>query len=188
MSPDDVIELPGAPGQYARRAIVDAWVRAGSPPVNSAGRLYAEQKKAHNDFLSGKGSPADDPDVPTLPLAHVRFVALDITPTPARVAALEAQGLVRPYKHEPWHWQLPGDVRSYPLVTSIPIPVTTTQENEMSLVRIKGKSGARRGGLYLVINKSASFLGDDKGTTANVPEVTDEKVIAEMQKRIKGLG
>lgn len=122
MSPDDIIELPGQPGFYARRAIVDAWVRAGSPPVNSAGRLYSSQKYLYDGWASGKPGfyPADNPDQAWRPLAHVRFVALDINATPERVRALSAQGLVRPYSYEPWHWQLPGDVRVYPLVTSIP--------------------------------------------------------------------
>lgn len=120
MSPDDIIELPGQPGFYARRAIVDAWVRAGSPPVNSAGRLETEQQRAYDKFRAGTGAPADNPAETWRPLAHVRFVALDINATPERVRALSAQGLVRPYSYEPWHWQLPGDVRAYPLVTSIP--------------------------------------------------------------------
>lgn len=63
-------------------------------------------------------SPADNPDS-NQPLAHVRFGALDIDATPARVAALAAQGLVRPYSYEPWHWELPN-IRIYPLVHSIP--------------------------------------------------------------------
>lgn len=125
MSALDIIELPGQAGLFARRVIVDAWVRAGSPWVNDAGRLKEQQQRAWDAYRNGTGSPADDPNRPELfPLAHVRFVALDITPTPSRVAALSAQGLVRPYSYEPWHWQVPGDVRRYALVESIPSTAT----------------------------------------------------------------
>lgn len=136
MSPDDIIELPGQPGKYARRAVADAWVAAGSPPVTEAGRLYARQKYLYDGWarrLPGF-NPADNPDQPWRQLAHVRFTALDIDPTPTRVRRLTAAGLVRPYSYEPWHWQLPGDVRRFPLVTSIPAGGTATplpQEEDM---------------------------------------------------------
>lgn len=125
MSPDDIIEIPGHPGKYARRAIVEAWRHAGSPSINSAGRLPPEQKQLYDLYRAGKGSPADNPDETWQPLAHVRFVALDLG-YDANPARLRAAGLVCPYDYEPWHWQLPGDVRRYPLVTSIPKPATTT--------------------------------------------------------------
>ncbi|MDR7113877.1 hypothetical protein J2X03_003779 [Microbacterium trichothecenolyticum] len=131
MSADDIIALPGQPGKHARRAVVEAWQAAGSPRVNSAGRLYGEQKRLYDGWarrLSGF-SPADNPDAPWLPLAHVRFVALDIDPTPARIAALTRAGLVRPYSYEPWHWQLPGDVRRFALVTAIPASANATPFN-----------------------------------------------------------
>ncbi|MGG6774759.1 UNVERIFIED_CONTAM: hypothetical protein ITH50_25240, partial [Salmonella enterica subsp. enterica serovar Weltevreden] len=44
MSALDIIEMPGQPGKYGRRVLIDALVSAGSPPVNSLGRLYAQQK------------------------------------------------------------------------------------------------------------------------------------------------
>lgn len=120
MSPHDIIELLGQPGQYARRVIVDAWLAAGAPPVNSAGRLVAEQQAAYDAWQNGTGSPADDPRRPDRdPLAHVRFVALDITPTEDRVQRLATAGLIRPYSWEPWHWEVPN-VRAYDLVTEIP--------------------------------------------------------------------
>lgn len=107
-------------GNYMVRDVFNAWVTAGRPPINDAGRLYDKQKAARIAFENGTGSPADDPDRPDLyPLAHVRFAALDITPTPDRVRRLEAAGLVRPYSYEPWHWQ-PAWVYYYPLVYSIP--------------------------------------------------------------------
>lgn len=121
MSALDVIELPGSPGKWARRAAVDAWVEAGSPPVNSAGRLHGEQKELYDGWLNRLPgySPADNPDDETQRLAHVRFVGLDITPTPERVRRLAAAGLVRPYSYEPWHWELPN-VRSYAIVLDLP--------------------------------------------------------------------
>lgn len=57
---------------------------------------------------------------------------------------------------------------------------TTTNQEESMLLRIKGKTGVRRGGLYLFIGRTATFLGDDKGTTSGVPTVTDENVIAKL--------
>lgn len=126
MSPDDVIEFPGQPGKYGRRALVEAWQKAGSPPINEdgAGRLYATQKWLFDQWQAHVPgyNPADNPDETWRPLAHVRFVGADINPTPARVKALTAAGLVRPYDYEPWHWQLPGDVRRFALVTSLPTP------------------------------------------------------------------
>lgn len=120
MSGADIIEIPGHPGKYARRVIVDAWQAAGSPPINDAGRLKAKQQEAWDKFQAGTGSPADDPNRPDVfPLAHVRFVALDIDPTPDRVRRLSAAGLVRPYEYEPWHWQV-ANVYAYPLVKEIP--------------------------------------------------------------------
>lgn len=139
MSALDIIEIPGHPGKYARRAFVEAWQAAGSPPINSAGRLYAEQKYFWDGWaqrLPGF-NPADNPDDEMQRLAHVRFVAGDIDPTPDRIRRLEAAGLIRPYAYEPWHWELPN-VRSYAIVRSIPTtaggltPDTdTTQEEDI---------------------------------------------------------
>lgn len=125
-SPLDVIALPGvSPTKYARRFMVEKWIAAGRPPVNDAGRLYQQQLDARLAFENGTGSPADDPREPwRYPLAHTRFVAFDIDPTPARVAALTAQGLVRPFSYEPWHWTVPN-VYDYPIVTSIPATAGT---------------------------------------------------------------
>lgn len=130
MSADDVIPLPGHPGMYARRVVVEAWQAAGSPPVNSAGRLTTAQQDLYDGWaqrLPGF-NPADNPAETWRPLAHVRFVGLDIDPTPARVAALTRAGLVRPYSYEPWHWQPAGDVRRWPLVTSLPATSSTTDK------------------------------------------------------------
>lgn len=133
MSPLDIIELPGHPGLYARRVIVEAWQAAGSPPVNDAGRLYGQQKRAWDAYQNGTGNPADNPDLPLIfPLGHVRFVALDIDPTPERVRRLTAAGLVRPFSWESWHWAVPN-VWAYPLVQSIPTPATTKpKEDDMT--------------------------------------------------------
>lgn len=121
MSPLDVIPLPGYPDMYARRVAVEAWQAAGSPRPNSAGRLHAKQKEFWDGWVARLPgfNPADNPDDESQKLAHVRFVAFDIDPTPDRVRRLEAAGFIRPYKHEPWHWELPN-VRQYAIVRSIP--------------------------------------------------------------------
>ncbi|KNY07912.1 hypothetical protein [Microbacterium sp. GCS4] len=138
MSALDVIPIPGHPGMYARRAFIDAWTTAGSPPLNSAGRLYGEQKRLYDGWVNRKPgfNPADNPDDERQALAHVRFVAGDIDPTPERVRRLAAAGLIRPYSYEPWHWELPN-VRQYAIVRAIPKPTPTTtpeqsEEDDMS--------------------------------------------------------
>lgn len=129
MNPLDIIEIPGYPGMYARRAVVDAWKAGGSPHINDggAGRLYDSQKKAYDAFQDGKGSPADNPDDETQRLAHCRFGALDLRyPDHAK---LTAAGLVRPYDYELWHYELPK-IRTYPIVRSIPKPLPIDEESE----------------------------------------------------------
>lgn len=117
-SPLDIIEIPGYPGLFTRRIVVEMWQRAGSPPINDAGRLYQQQLDARLKYEAGTGSPADDPRRPDkYPLAHVRFGALDVANW-ARQAMIDA-GFEYPYDYEPWHGQLPN-IYSYPLVTSVP--------------------------------------------------------------------
>ena len=133
MSGLDIIPIPGHPGMYARRVFVEAWQAAGTPPINSAGRLHAQQKYYYDGWRAGKPgfNPADNPDDERQRLAHVRFVAGDIDPTPERIRRLKAAGLVRPYSYEPWHWELPN-VRSYPLVRSLPATAgNQSQEDDM---------------------------------------------------------
>lgn len=141
MSPLDIIELPGQPGKHGRRAFVEAWQAAGSPPVNSAGRLYGLQKHFYDGWVNRLPgfNPADNPDDERQRLAHVRFVAGDIDPTPERVRRLAAAGLIRPYAYEPWHWELPN-VRSYAIVRTIPTtarpaPASQSEEDDMKLIR-----------------------------------------------------
>lgn len=156
MSALDIIPLPGHPGKYARRAFVEAWQEAGSPPVNSAGRLYADQKHFYDGWRAGLPgfNPADNPDDERQRLAHVRFVAGDIDPTPERVRRLAAAGLVRPYSYEPWHWELPN-VRSYAIVRSIPRPaaggvITRPEEDDMAPIIIaQRKDSALPKGRYI---------------------------------------
>ena len=66
MSAHDIIELPGRPGMSGRRILVDAWVAAGSPPVNhkGAGRLYADQKYFWDGWVNRLPGfkPVDNPD------------------------------------------------------------------------------------------------------------------------------
>lgn len=146
-SPLDIIEIPGYPGLFTRRIVVEMWQRAGSPPINDAGRLYQQQLDARLKYEAGTGSPADDPRRPDkYPLAHVRFGALDVANW-ARQAMIDA-GFEYPYDYEPWHGQLPN-IYSYPLVTSIPasaysnstpFPATPPEEDDMAYpITIDGK-------------------------------------------------
>lgn len=131
MSALDVIPIPGHPGMYARRVFVEAWQAAGSPPLNSAGRLYGKQKEFYDGWVNRLPgfNPADNPDDETQRLAHVRFAAGDIDPTPDRIRRLTAAGLIRPYSYEPWHWELPN-VRQYAIVRSIPTTGGTAAPTE----------------------------------------------------------
>lgn len=170
MSPLDIIELPGEPGKYGRRALVEAWQSAGSPPVNrdGAGRLYGVQKYFWDGWaqrLPGF-NPADNPDDESQRLAHVRFGGLDVDPTPERVRRLAAAGLIRPYSYEPWHWELPN-IRTYSIVRSIPTTAGTTtpptpesEEDEMTatFINIQGKAGSHRGGCYAIMRSNAGVL------------------------------
>lgn len=123
MSAHDIIQLPGHPGKWGRRALVEAWIAAGSPPVNDggAGRLYGLQKYFWDGWAARLPgfNPADNPDDESQRLAHCRFGALDITPTPERVRRLLAAGLIRPYSYEPWHFELPN-IRTYSIVRALP--------------------------------------------------------------------
>lgn len=164
MSALDVIALPGQPGKYARRAIVEAWQEAGSPPVNSAGRLYADQKHFYDGWRAGLPgfNPADNPDDETQRLAHVRFVALDIDPTPARVQRLSAAGLIRPYTYEPWHWELPN-VRTYGIVRKLPAPAsgggnTTRPEEDEDMIIIIERSNSKLSKARLLSNGKARII------------------------------
>jgi hypothetical protein len=144
---------------HARRAFVDAWRAAGSPPLNSAGRLYAAQKYFWDGWVNRLPgfNPADNPDDERQALAHVRFVAGDIDPTPDRIRRLEAAGLIRPYGHEPWHWELPN-VRSYAIVRSIPKPPAApapipSEEDDMKLISWNGR-------VWLVKHETCAYIPD----------------------------
>ncbi|MCK8465875.1 hypothetical protein M0722_01590 [Microbacterium sp. KSW4-16] len=181
MSPLDIIPIPGHPGMHARRIAVEAWRTAGSPPINSAGRLYGAQKYFWDGWaqrLPGF-NPADNPDDESQRLAHVRFVAFDIDPTPERIRRLGAAGMIRPYAYEPWHWELPN-VRSYAIVRSLPSTAggttTPTQRRDpmgMQIARNKDDSSAE-GARFLwgdgkapeVISASTAEIFKDAG----VPE------------------
>lgn len=153
---------------FARRAIVTAWQAAGSPPVNSAGRLHGEQKRLYDGWRAGKPgfNPADNPDDETQRLAHVRFVALDIDPTRDRIKRLAAAGLIRPYSYEPWHWELPN-VRRYAIVRSLPTVGGVTipgKEDSMFIAIVKNSDW------YLVVGGKACLLGAKSGArTSGAP-------------------
>lgn len=120
MSDLDIVEIPGYPGWYTRRLVLQMWQAAGSPPLTSAGRLYWDQKELYDGWTQRRPgyNPADNPDDESQPLAHVRFVGLDVWP--AYRAAMEAAGFVFPYDYEQWHAQVPGNVRRFEIVRSIP--------------------------------------------------------------------
>ena len=114
----DVVHLYG--DHYAVRDVANAWIAAGSPPINSSWRSYQDQKDAWIRYQNGTGSPADNPDDPdNYALGHTRAAALDIDATPERVARLEAAGLIRPFPYESWHWA-PKNVYYYPIVRTLP--------------------------------------------------------------------
>lgn len=119
--PMEVIEIPWARGMYAVRALVDALERAGRPKINSAHRVYQDQKDAWDAYQAGRGNPADNPDDPdNYELGHVRAIAVDIDVTTENVRRLAAAGLIRPFSWEGWHWRLPGSVRKWPLLFKLP--------------------------------------------------------------------
>ena len=186
MSPLDIIELPGQPGKFARRAFVEAWQAAGSPPVNSAGRLYGVQKHFYDGWVNRLPgfNPADNPDDESQRLAHVRFVAGDIDPTPERIRRLRAAGLIRPYSYEPWHWELPN-VRSYAIVRSIPTPATTPppeseEDDDMKLIRWNENHvfGIDDGKVFYV--PSPPLLADLQAIHGTPKEVDDDALTAEL--------
>jgi len=180
----DIIHFGG--GHYGVRDLHNAWVAAGSPPINSAGRLYAEQKQAWDAYQGGWGSPADNPDQPdSYELAHVRFAALDINATPERVRALSAAGLVRPFSYESWHWRLPN-IYNYPLVHSIPTSAgdgsTSFPEDDMAqadldninrqlawIINALGAGGADAG----VVADADTILGATKAIRAEVHQISN---------------
>lgn len=178
MSALDIVELPGHPGLYARRVIVEAWQEAGSPPVNDAGRLYRQQKSAWDAYQNGTGSPADNPDLPLIfPLGHVRFVALDITPTPERVRRLSAAGLVRPFSWESWHWAVPN-VWAYPLVTRIPTTTETqSKADEMTQQDVNNINAHTNSRTALALrdrDRGSIFFVDDLGADHVLDFKTDD--------------
>lgn len=174
MSALDVIPVPGHPGMYARRGFVTAWQAAGSPPLNSAGRLYGDQKRLYDGWRAGLPgfNPADNPDDESQRLAHVRFVAGDIDPTPERVRRLAAAGLIRPYSYEPWHWELPN-VRSYGIVRAIPSTAGSStpntpaarQEDDMPITILQRKNSDLSKSIYDVrTGKALRAISRDENT------------------------
>lgn len=123
MNPYEVVSIPGHPNMFVRRVARDAWERAGSPGLRSAGRLYDAQKALFVGWANRLPgfSPADNPDNTSLRLAHVRFIAFDVVPpyTVTQRAAMLDAGFVAPYSYEPWHFEVPG-VYNYEIVKSIP--------------------------------------------------------------------
>lgn len=94
-------------------------------------------------------------------------------------------GLIRPQEAghtEPWHIVVPDPWGAVPAsLTATPL----TESDEDMIIRIQGKAGVRRGGLYYISGGKATFLGNDTGTS--FPVVTDDTVIANLQKLIPTL-
>lgn len=113
---------------YARLVVALAWHAAGRPPINEAWRDYGRQLAFRIAYENGTGSPADDPRNPgSYVLGHVRGIALDIDPTPGRIQALSAAGLVRPFPWESWHWAV-SNPYDYGLVYTLPPNVRSLDE------------------------------------------------------------
>jgi hypothetical protein len=64
---------------------------------------------------------------------------------------------------------------------------STTKGTEEMLYWIKGKAGARRGGLYRVVGNSASFVTGSGKCPVGVPQLIDEDQIKALQGQISGL-
>lgn len=146
-SPMDIVAIPGYRNKWARRVVVEAWIAAGKPPINSAGRTYEQQKHMYNLWRQGKGNAADNPDANTRQ-PHVRGMALDLASwTPKIIAAMESAGFTRPIwvrngfsQDEPWHFELKkfvGTIKTIGKVTStaangakpfVPTPPPITKE------------------------------------------------------------
>lgn len=105
MSALDIVTIPGYPGLWARRCIVEAWQAAGSPPIDGAGRTYEQQKWFYQRWLDGTGNAADNPDAPTRQ-PHVRGMALDLAVWNADVVRrMRKAGFIRPitvHRGKPW--------------------------------------------------------------------------------------
>lgn len=137
MNPLDIVPIPTRHGiQYTLRFVFDMWVRAGRPPINSAGRLYAEQKgfwdarQAYIRYLSGGpwapyAAPADNPDAEaSFRLPHCRFIALDVDAV--YQWQMRMAGFLFPLDgtggkaKEPWHGEAVTNIYAYPIIRSIP--------------------------------------------------------------------
>lgn len=77
-----------------------------------------------------------------------------------------------------------------PATTSTPKPTTTNNkgEDDEMLIFIQGKEGKRRGGVYLLKDGSAVFLGADGGIAPkNMTVLDDEATIKSLAKHYKGI-
>lgn len=158
--------------------------------VNSAYRDWDEQYQLWLDYQNGvPGAPyALHPD----DSMHCKGLAFD---TDDRNTLMDEHGLIATATNvgEPWHRDYIKDRdRHYGEPAggdAQPFPQTTT-EDIMNYIRIKGKSGARRGGTYAVFNDGAgkfSALYVGSGGPSDLGEVTSEDQIAALQKKITGL-
>lgn len=110
--------------------------------------------------------------------------------TDERGAWIEEHGWIADVPGEPWHREYRRS-RDKHRNTPTPTPTTNTLGEEPMMIRIKGKAGARRGGLYVVLagakpgTYTATYAGNPPAP--DVPLIDDEVAIGELQKRIGGL-
>lgn len=184
----DVIPIPGYPGKWARRCVVDAWQKAGSPAVLWGGRTKKQQRALYNLWRAGEGNAADNPDGNTR-MPHVRGMALDLadpSPSAAVVKAMMRAGFTRPIwvrngysQDEPWHFELAAYVsiiRSVPLVEDAPKPSgsgavasvpkpNVPEEDDM----FENEDRARLNAVYSAMFGSRNLTDKDTATTWVAP-------------------
>lgn len=105
--------------------------RLGRDPMlygsRSAWRSHAQQAALYDDYKTGRGPIASNPN--TGNRTHMRGVAADFRDTSTAMArACGAVGLQRD-PAERWHWQL-TNWRAYPIITELPDP--TEDEDNMA--------------------------------------------------------
>lgn len=120
------------------RPAYNAWLAAGSPIIEEAGRYEERQQYLYDGWKAGKPgfNPADNPKSTTQELAHVRFIAVDLT-YKKDIHRMKSVGWVFPFSWEWWHARLP-DPFNYPLIRQASGGNTTPlrKRSEMHLLRI----------------------------------------------------
>lgn len=172
--------LVNHPGMWLRDDAADA-INAleavhGVIRINRAGVTEATQQEYIDRW--DKGGVMNRPPYlypparPARSSEHVQGIAVDVYNYTTDRAKLEEFGFEWYGKKDPVHYKFKGWTPP------------ASEENEM-IINIKGKVGERRGGLYLVQNGVATFIG--ARSTSGYPAFTNEKEIAILQSKIRGL-